>query len=345
MRRRRLIILMVLTLVLTLITAACGKATPILPVTTSAATSITSSSATLNGSVTNTGGENADQRGFDWGTSSGNYSGSWTESGSFGTGSFSQEVTGLNPGTIYYFRAKAHNSSGWGYGNEQSFTTLTPARVTSVTPNSANQGQTLDVTIAGANFTGATAISFGDGITGNRFNISNDTQITANITIAADAAPGTRDVSVTTPAGTGTLTDGFTVTPKPPTKQTVIWSDDDFNSFSHLLTGNPPYNYQTRFQDNNQLYILSVINFTFDISVRDGRLCFARVPGIAWQDIYSAAHLYLNYDSNAEVMTVTSLPEKLTRLMFGTAIDNLPIIESITTSEGKMTVIYHLPQN
>ena len=343
MPRRRLIILMVLTLILTLITDACGKTTPILTVTTSATTSITSSSATLNGSVTNTSGENADQRGFDWGTSSGNYSGSWTESGSFGTESFSHGVTGLSPATTYYLRAKAHNSSGWGYGNEQSFTTLTPAIITSVTSNSANQGQTLDVTIAGANFTGATALSFGDGITVNRFNLSNDTQITANITIAADAALGTSDVSVTTSAGTSTLTGGFTVTPKPLTKRTVTWSDDDFNSFSHLLTENPIYDYQTQFRDNNQLYIQSVIHLTFGISVRDGRLCFTQVPQIAWQDIYSTAHLYMNYDSNAQMMTLTSLPEKLARMMFGTDIDNLPIIESVTTSEGKMTVTYHLP--
>jgi len=343
MRRLRLIILMVLTVVLTLITAACSKATPILTVTTSDATGITSSSATFNGSVINTSGENADQRGFDWGMTSGNYSSSWTESGSFGTESFSHGVTGLSPATTYYLRAKAHNSSGWGYGSEESFTTPTPATVISLTSNSGNQGQTLDVTIAGANFTGATAVSFGDGITVNRFNVSNDTQITANITIAADAAPGTRDVSVTTPAGAGTLTGGFTVTPKPPTTRTVTWSDDDFNSFSHLLTGNPPYNYQTRFLDNNHLYALSVINFTFDISVRDGRLCFAQVPEIAWEDIYYAARLYLNYDSNADVMTLTSLPEKLARMMFGADIDNLPIIESITTSEGKMTVTYRLP--
>ncbi|MFA7715215.1 MAG: hypothetical protein WCX77_03875, partial [Candidatus Paceibacterota bacterium] len=38
-------------------------------------------------------------------------------------GVFNWTSTNLLPGTKYYFRAKAHNSAGWGYGNERSFTT------------------------------------------------------------------------------------------------------------------------------------------------------------------------------------------------------------------------------
>jgi len=90
-------------------------------VSTSNATDITFGQATLNGSITDTGGENCDQRGFDWGYSTGSYGSSWTESGSFGTGSFNHQVTGLTEGATVYFRAKAHNSAGWGYGTEESF--------------------------------------------------------------------------------------------------------------------------------------------------------------------------------------------------------------------------------
>jgi hypothetical protein len=90
-----------------------------------------------------------------------------------------------------------------------------PPTVTTVSPNSGVQGQTLDVIITGVNFTGATAVSFGAGITVNRFTVYSATQITVNITIAGDATLGTRDVSVTTPGGTGTLTGGFTVNPAP----------------------------------------------------------------------------------------------------------------------------------
>ncbi|GEM_PF-3057567 len=83
--------------------------------------------------------------------------------------------------------------------------------VTAVSPNSGIQRQTLSPIITGINFTGATAVSFGDGIIVNSFAIDSDTQIRAGITITGNAVPGARDVSVTTTFGTGTLTGGFTV--------------------------------------------------------------------------------------------------------------------------------------
>lgn len=59
----------------------------------------------------------------------------------------------------------------------------TPA-LTSVSPNQGCQGQSLTVTIGGANLDGAKAVSFGGGIDANSFTVdSSGTQITANITI------------------------------------------------------------------------------------------------------------------------------------------------------------------
>jgi hypothetical protein len=92
-------------------------------VSTDDACDITSSQGTLNGDITNTGGENAVERGFDWGTSPGSYTSSFSELGSFGAGAFSYEITRLPRQTTYYFRAKARNSVGWSYGQEKSFTT------------------------------------------------------------------------------------------------------------------------------------------------------------------------------------------------------------------------------
>jgi hypothetical protein len=51
--------------------------------------------------------------------------------------------------------------------------------------------------------------------------VDSATQITANLSIAAAAIPGLRDVSVTTPGGTATLIGGFTVSPAPPTISSV----------------------------------------------------------------------------------------------------------------------------
>jgi hypothetical protein len=95
-----------------------------------------------------------------------------------------------------------------------------PPTVSSVAPGSGNQGQTLDVSITGTNLNGATAVSFGAGITINSFSVAFSTLITANITIAPGAALGPRDVSVTTPAGTGALAGGFTVR----AEQVEIWN-------------------------------------------------------------------------------------------------------------------------
>jgi hypothetical protein len=83
--------------------------------------------------------------------------------------------------------------------------------VTSVIPDSGEQGETLSVNIDGTNLDGATTVSFGDGITVNSFSVVGPAEILANISIDTAATLGLRDVSVTTSAGTGTLADGFSV--------------------------------------------------------------------------------------------------------------------------------------
>ena len=95
-------------------------------------------------------------------------------------------------------------------------TQLAP-NITSVIPDNGDQGDTLEnVTINGTNLSGATSVGFGSGITVTILSVS-PTQITASISIAGAATPGLRDVSVTAPGGTATLTDGFTVNaPSPP---------------------------------------------------------------------------------------------------------------------------------
>lgn len=82
--------------------------------------------ATLNGNITDIGGVNCDERGFDWDYDSGPpYANSWTETNSYGIGAFSHQITGLTEGATVYFRAKAHNTEGWGYGAEKSFVAST----------------------------------------------------------------------------------------------------------------------------------------------------------------------------------------------------------------------------
>jgi hypothetical protein len=83
--------------------------------------------------------------------------------------------------------------------------------VVSTSPSFLGQGKTGNITIVGTNFTGATAVSFGTGVTVNSFIVDAVDQITANITIGSTASVGVRTVSVTTPAGVGELVGGFEV--------------------------------------------------------------------------------------------------------------------------------------
>jgi hypothetical protein len=106
-------------------------------VTTQAATGVSGGFATCNGNITDTGLDpTCDKRGFVYGTTShgdpGNvapgasgYDTFIEETGAFGTGAFADLLSSLTPGDTYFFRAYAHNSSGYAYGGEQTFTTPT----------------------------------------------------------------------------------------------------------------------------------------------------------------------------------------------------------------------------
>lgn len=75
-----------------------------------------------------------------------------------------------------------------------------PPQVTDVNPNSGQQDDTLDITIFGDNFdpVGGVSVKFsGKGIKVNWADAKSHTEIKANITIAPDAALGSRDITVT----------------------------------------------------------------------------------------------------------------------------------------------------
>lgn len=88
------------------------------------ASSITASGATLAGNVT--AGANITHRGFASSTDSALSTGVATssESGSFGTGTFTSTMGGLTGNTTYYFRAYASSTAGIGYATTTSFLTL-----------------------------------------------------------------------------------------------------------------------------------------------------------------------------------------------------------------------------
>jgi|GEM_PF-330517 hypothetical protein len=82
-----------------------------LSVTTDGATDVAETSATLNGSLTDLGGADSADVSFEWGPS-GDLSNATTTQTLSATGSFSEELTGLDSGTDYEFRAVAEASDG-----------------------------------------------------------------------------------------------------------------------------------------------------------------------------------------------------------------------------------------
>jgi FG-GAP repeat len=108
-------------------------------VTASAATSISSTTATLNGEITNTGGENASVRGFNFGLTA-VYGSSTSASGSFGVGTFSLSLTNLTCNTLYHFEAYATNSAGVGDSSDLTFTTSACPTTPTSTPTTTSSG-------------------------------------------------------------------------------------------------------------------------------------------------------------------------------------------------------------
>ena len=116
-------------------------------VTTAAVSSITLTTATSGGNVTDNGGGAVTAKGVCWSTTTGpTVTGSKTTDGT-GNGAFVSNITGLTAGTTYYLRAYATNSAGTAYGSEVSFTTTAPslptvttAAITSIAVATATSG-------------------------------------------------------------------------------------------------------------------------------------------------------------------------------------------------------------
>ncbi|MDO8898679.1 MAG: hypothetical protein Q7V19_13600, partial [Bacteroidales bacterium] len=93
--------------------------------TTTAVSGITTSSATSGGNITSDGGSSVIARGVCWANAPNPTlaGGNFTSNGT-GTGSFTSNLTNLNPSETYYVRAYATNGNGTFYGNQVQFSTL-----------------------------------------------------------------------------------------------------------------------------------------------------------------------------------------------------------------------------
>jgi titin len=119
-------------------TSAIGSPT----VTTDSSSLVEETTATVNGTLTDNGGEDCQYR-FEWGTTP---TGPYTSNTSWSVGTittwdiFSANLTGLSQGTKYYFRAQVKNSSGTVDGAELNFLTKPEAPTAfTATPISVSQ--------------------------------------------------------------------------------------------------------------------------------------------------------------------------------------------------------------
>lgn len=155
--------------------------------TSTPASSISTTSAVVGGSVTDEGMTQVSARGFVYGTSSG--SSTYSVTTGAGAGTYTSTLSGLTAGTTYFARSFATNAQGIGYGAEINFATLTTptvsatATITSITGTTASGGGTISAD------GGSSVIARG---------------------IVWGTSSGSSTYSITTGTGTGTYTSSLT---------------------------------------------------------------------------------------------------------------------------------------
>jgi hypothetical protein len=176
-------------------------------VTTGNAGSITGSYATLNGDITNNGGDTITGYGFAYSTDQNQ----WSQA-TAGTdnhyGSFSYNLTGLTSNTTYYFKAYATNPEGTAYGSVVSFTASTQAASTPSTQVAQAAGPTISP--SGGTYTAAQTVAISDIASGDTAYYTTDgTNPETSSTAVTYSAPFTVSQSATVQAAVHDPTNGW----------------------------------------------------------------------------------------------------------------------------------------
>jgi len=174
-------------------------------VVTNLATSVTTTSALLSGSVTADGAASVTGRGVVYSTSNsspslGGSNVTQAANGS-GTGTFSATISGLTPGSRYYVRAYATNAVGTSYGAVVSFTTA---------PALTSSGSQTNVSCNGSS-TGQASVSMTGGVAPYSYDWTPGTPTGDGTTSVTNLIAGTYTVTVTDASG-ATLQRAFTIT-------------------------------------------------------------------------------------------------------------------------------------
>jgi hypothetical protein len=145
---------------------------PVFSVTSSAASSVANTTATLNGEVASLFSNNVTLRGFAWGITSNatqpinvtppaSYTTNNTASGNWGTGAFTYGATGLSTGTTYYWRAYAYDGVSYAWSHPELSLLTKPAAATAVAATDGTD--TTKVVVTWTKATGATGYKVYEG--------------------------------------------------------------------------------------------------------------------------------------------------------------------------------------
>ena len=188
-------------------------------VTTNSAANVTSSSAKLNGTLTDMGGASSVTVYFEWGTDT-NYGHETIHQTQSSIGAFSASLTNLSPNTTYHFRAVAVNSAGTFYGPDETFATAqAPDFIVSVPLSSQTVTQggqtTYSVSLTAQNgFSSSVSLS-ASGLPSGANYLFNPSSVTPT-----GSSTLTVTTSSSTPTGTYTIT--ITATGGGKTHQTTV---------------------------------------------------------------------------------------------------------------------------
>lgn len=160
-------------------------------VTTQAISSITATTATGNGNITNVGVPNPTAYGVCWSTNTApTILNSKTDKGATSTtGAFTASMTGLSGNTTYYVRAFATNTAGTSYGTEVSFTTNILTTTWNGSTWSPSTPTAKDDAVLNGNYN-STGFSCNN-LTinaGKQLTVSSDLFVSGNLTLKSDAS-------------------------------------------------------------------------------------------------------------------------------------------------------------
>ena len=242
--------------------------------------------------------------------------------------------------------------------------TGTAPTITAISPNSSLQGQlNLGVVITGSNFLSGPVCNFGPGITVNSCTFNSPTQISANISISANATVGTNTVTVTDSDGQiATLPNGFTIAlntnptatilvnaggPAYTDSQGQVWSADKgfsggspSNTTHAIANTADPTLYQTE-RYNNFSYTFAVPNGNYNVVLKFAEIYWTQVgqrifnvaingtPVLTNFDIIAAAGA--NFTAIDKLFTVATSTGAIT-IQFTSGSADLPKISAIEIS-------------